>query len=250
MTRLPPVDRDRQFPGSAGDKSFPTTCWTIILHAGQRDSSDAKASLEYLCRTYWYPLYAFVRHRGYSAHDAQDLTQAFFAQLLEKQPFDRVGPEKGKFRSFLLAALKNFLANERDKANAHKRGGNHTILSLEINSAESRYSVEPSHDSTPEKAFDRQWALALLDHVLANLRAEYKAGGDEQLFEELKESLTGGSDSYAAIAARLGRTEGAIKVAAHRLRHRYRDLLRAEVAQTVDGDMEEELQHLMVAVRA
>jgi RNA polymerase sigma factor (sigma-70 family) len=232
-----------------GAKSFPTTCWTMVLHAGNRPSPESSEALVYLCRAYWHPLYAFIRFRGHSAHDAQDLTQAFFAHLLEHQALNTIDRDKGKFRSFLLASLKNFLANEYDKDNAQKRGGGHTLHSLDFASAESRMQIEPSHNLTPEKAFDRQWAITLLDHVLAVLRTEYESAGDAPFFDELKATITGDADTYAEIALRTGRTAGAIKVAAHRLRRRYRDLLRAEIAQTVDAaEIDEELQHLMAAV--
>ena len=170
----------------------------------------------------------------------------FFAHLLEKHSLIAVAPEKGRFRTFLLAALKNFLANEKDKSNALKRGGGKRHLSLDHENAESRYQIEPSHELTPERLFERQWALSLLEQVLAALWSEYAADGNGPLFEELKEALTGQTGGYADIAARLGRTEGAIKVAAHRLRQRYRELTRAKVAETVsDRDVDDEMRHLL-----
>jgi RNA polymerase sigma factor (sigma-70 family) len=233
-----------------GPSEFPTTLWTMVLHAGRSDSSAAHQALSKLCQNYWYPLYAFVRHRGYSSDDAQDLTQAFFVQLLEKQSLDRVSQERGRFRTFLLAALKNFLTNEWDKQQTLKRGGGQRKIAWEHDSAEPRYQIEPSHNSTPEKLFERQWALLLLENVLIQLREEYYLAGSGRLFDELKDSLTGNTAGYAEIAARLGRTEGAIKVAAHRLRQRYRDLLRNQIAQTVtDGEIEDELRYLMAALR-
>jgi RNA polymerase sigma-70 factor (ECF subfamily) len=234
---------------SSQPKSFPTTLWTVVLHAGHDEPEQARAALAELCRRYWYPLYSFVRHRGHSPHDAQDLTQAFFARLLEKHVLGRVDPEQGRFRTFLLASLKNFLANDHDHAHARKRGGGQTILSLEAESGESRYLLEPSHDWTPERHFERQWAVSLLNEVLATLREEYHADGKGALFEELKAVLTGQAGAYAEMAARLGRSEGAIKVAVHRLRHRYRELIRARIAETVeDGDVEDELRHLMAVL--
>jgi len=236
---------DSSFPS----KSFPTTLWTVVLHAGQDEPAQARAALAQLCQAYWYPLYSFVRRRGYSAHDAEDLTQAFFAQLLEKRGLERVDPEQGRFRTFLLASLKNFLANDWDRAHARKRGGGQTIVALEGENAESRYQLEPSHDLTSERHFERQWALTLLDQVLDALRAEYHAEGNGALFEELKAVISGQLGAYADMAARLRRTEGAIKVAVHRLRHRYRELMRARIAETVgEADVEDELRHLVAVL--
>ena len=230
-------------------KNFPTTLWTVVLHAGRDEPAQAQAALAQLCQAYWYPLYSFVRRRGYSPHDAQDLTQAFFAQLLEKRGLERVDPELGRFRTFLLASLKNFLANDWDRAHARKRGGGQTIVSLDEESAESRYQLEPSHDMTPERHFERQWAMTLLDQVLDALRDEYHAEGKGDLFEELKAVLIGQPEAYADMAARLRRSEGAIKVAVHRLRHRYRELMRARIAETVgEGDVEDELRHLLAVL--
>ena len=230
-------------------KSFPTTLWTVVLHAGRDESARARTALAQLCQGYWYPLYSFVRRRGCSPHDAQDLTQAFFAHLLEKRGLERVDPAQGRFRTFLLAALKNFLANEWDRSHALKRGGGKTIESLDEECAESRYQLEPSHDMTPDRHFERQWAMTLLDQVLDALRAEYHAEGKGALFEELKAVLIGQPGVYADMAARLRRSEGAIKVAVHRLRHRYRALMRAWIAETVgDGDVEDELRHLLAVL--
>jgi RNA polymerase sigma-70 factor (ECF subfamily) len=230
-------------------KNFPTTLWTVVLHAGQDEPAQAQAALAQLCEGYWYPLYSFIRRRGYSPHDAQDLTQAFFAHLLEKRGLGHVDPERGRFRTFLLASLKNFLANDWDKANALKRGGGKTILSLHQESAESRYQLEPSHDLTPDRLFERQWALTLLDQVLAALRDEYHSEGKGALFEELKTALIGQAGGYADMAARLGQSEGAIKAAVHRMRHRYRELMRARIAETVgEGDLDDEMRHLLAVL--
>jgi RNA polymerase sigma-70 factor (ECF subfamily) len=221
-----------------------------VLRAGQGDATQAQAALAQLCQAYWYPLYSFVRHRGYALHDAQDLTQAFFAHLVEKSTLSRVDPQQGRFRTFLLAALKNFLANDWDRSQARKRGGGQKIVSLEQDVAESRFALEPSHELTPEYQFERQWALTLLERVLAALRDEYHREGKVALFEELKGTLTGQEGTYADMAARLGRSEGAIKVAAHRLRRRYRELLRALIAETVaEGDVEDELRHLFTVLQ-
>jgi RNA polymerase sigma-70 factor (ECF subfamily) len=226
--------------------SFPTTLWTVVLHAGQDEPTQAQAALAQLCEGYWYPLYSFIRRRGYSPHDAQDLAQAFFAHLLEKRGLGRVDPQQGRFRTFLMASLKNFLANDWDRTNALKRGGGQTIVSLQQESAESRYQLEPSHDLTPERQFERQWALTLLDQVLTALRDEYHSEGKGALFEELKSALIDQRGGYAAMAARLGQSEGAIKVAVHRIRSRYRELTRARIAETVgEGDVEDEMRHLL-----
>ena len=230
-------------------KNFPTTLWTVVLDAGQDDPAQVQAALAQLCEGYWYPLYSFIRRRGYSPHDAQDLTQAFFAYLLEKRGLGCVDPERGRFRTFLLASLKNFLANDWDKANALKRGGGQTIVSLQPESAESRYQLEPSHDLTPERLFERQWALTLLDQVLAALRDEYHSEGKGALFEELKAALIGQAGGYADMAARLKQSAGAIKVAVHRMRSRYRELIRARIAETVgEGDVEDEMRQLLAVL--
>jgi RNA polymerase sigma factor (sigma-70 family) len=236
---------DSSFPS----KSFPTTLWTVVLYAVRDDPARAQAALTQLCQAYWYPLYSFVRRRGYSPHDAEDLTQAFFAQLLEKRGLERVDPTHGRFRTFLLASLKNFLTNDWDRAHALKRGGGQTILSLDEESAESRYLLEPHHDMTPERHFERQWALTLLDQVLDALLHEYQTAGNGDLFEELKAVIIGQPGAYAEMATRLRRSEGAIKVAVHRLRHRYRELVRARIAETVgEGEVEDELRHLLAVL--
>jgi RNA polymerase sigma factor (sigma-70 family) len=230
-------------------KNFPSTLWTVVLHASRDEPAQVRAALAQLCQAYWYPLYSFVRRRGYSPHEAEDLTQAFFVQLLEKRGLERVDPELGRFRTFLLASLKNFLANDWDRAQARKRGGGQTIVSLDQQSAESRYQLEPSHDMTPERHFERQWAMTLLDQVLDALRDEYHFEGKGDLFDELNSVIIGQPGGYADMAARLRRSEGAIKVAVHRLRHRYRELMRARIAATVgEGDVEDELRHLLAVL--
>ncbi|OGV72757.1 MAG: RNA polymerase subunit sigma-24 [Lentisphaerae bacterium RIFOXYB12_FULL_65_16] len=235
-------------------RQFATTHWTVVLTAGRDDADATRAheALEQLCRTYWYPLYAFVRRQGHSAADAQDLTQAFFARFIAKHCLDAVDRSKGKFRSFLLASLSHFLANEWDKASAKKRGGDQVFIELDAHTAEDRYALEPTDNMTAERIFDRRWALTLLDTVFTRLRAEFAASGKAPLFDALKDTLTGEKTTarYAEIAATLGMTEGAVKVAVHRLRQRYRDLLRAEVANTVasTSDVDEELRHLFAAL--
>ena len=220
--------------------NFSRTHWSVVVAARGDDSPDARAALERLCRNYWLPIYAFVRRQGHSPHDAQDLTQGFFARLLGKNFLSGVDRSKGKFRSFLLGALKHFLANEWDRAGAQKRGGAYTFIPIDAASAETSCWIEPSDNSSADKVFERRWALALLDQVLRRLREEYVRLGKEELFEQLKPVLTETSRAvrYADIAVRLGSSEGAVKVAVHRLRRRYRELLRAEIAETVASEAE------------
>ena len=228
---------------------FETTCWSLVLAAGVTTSTQSREALATLCQLYWYPIYAYVRRCGYKAEEAEDLTQAFFTRVLEKKTVRDADPGRGRFRSYLLGALKQFLANERDWRNAQKRGGGSKVISLDA--AELRYSREPSHDQAPERLFDRRWAAALLELVFADLRQEYRERQD--LFERLKASLTGGQDeeSYRQIGAELGMTEPAVKAAAYRLRRRYRELLRAQIARTVDGpgQVDEEIHDLFAAAR-
>src|SRR5687767_9846946 len=222
------------------------------MAAGGTNVPDAQAALETLCRSYWYPLYAYVRRQGLSPHDAQDLTQAFFARLLEKNYLGDVDREKGRFRSFLLASLKHFLANEWDRERALKRGGGRKLIALDDESGEARYKLEPKDDLSADKIYERRWALTLLDTVLSNLRTEYHEAGKPEVFEMLKRYLSAGrtSVSYAHAAEALGMNEGAVKVAVHRLRKRYRELLRAEIAQTVStsSEIDAELRYLFAAL--
>jgi RNA polymerase sigma factor (sigma-70 family) len=226
---------------------FLNTQWSVVLSAADpRNSSAAREALEKLCRAYWLPLYSFVRRQGESPHDAQDLTQAFFARLLEKHYLRSVRPDRGRFRSFLLAALKHFLANERDKARAKKRGGGWLPIAIDTHDAETHYGFEPVEHLTPEKIFERRWATALLARTMMRLRVEYTSQGKVALFDELKATLTEnrGSLPYAGLAARLDLSEAAVKMAVHRLRRRYREALRAEVAETVASadQIEDELR--------
>jgi RNA polymerase sigma-70 factor (ECF subfamily) len=236
-------------PGAAG---FALTHWSVVLAAGRSDSTQARDALERLCRTYWFPIYAFVRRQGHSPHDAQDLTQEFFARLLAKHYLADADRAKGRFRSFLLASLKHFLANEWDKARAQKRGGGQVMIPIDIKTAETSCGFEPADDSTPDKIFERRWALTLLDQVLRRLRDEYVRDGKERLFEQLKPTLTEASRSvpYAEIATRLGTSEGAVKGAVHRLRQCYRELLRAEIADTVasPAEIDDEIRNLFAAL--
>jgi RNA polymerase sigma factor (sigma-70 family) len=232
--------------------AFVTTHWSQVLSAGRSDSTHARTALECLCRTYWPPIYAFVRRQGHSPHDAQDLTQEFFARLLDKNSLAGVDQARGRFRSFLLGALKHFLANEWDKARAQKRGGGQAHVPIDAAHAETSFAVEPADNVTPEMIFDRRWALTLLEQVMQRLREEYTGEGKAGLFAGLKCTLTGASRSvpYAQVAAELGMSEGAVKVAVHRLRRRYRELLRAEIARTVatPGEVEDEIRNLFAAL--
>jgi RNA polymerase sigma factor (sigma-70 family) len=238
--------------GRDGPQQFPVTHWSLVLKAGGNDPERAHAALSSLCQTYWFPLYAHARRRGHDPHEAEDLTQEFFAQLLERRAIAAADPERGRFRSFLLAAMNHFLTNEWHAARAQKRGAGRELLSLDRAAAEERFDLEPADNATPDKAFDRQWALALLDVVLKKLEAEYSREGRMDLFTALRPTLAGARESqpYAELTAKLGMSEGAVKVAVHRLRRRYRDLVREEIAGTVDsaGDVDAEMRHLLAAL--
>ena len=233
---------------------FVTTRWTMVSKASGSDSSEVRAALEKLCRVYWYPLYAYVRRRGYSPPDAQDLTQGFFQKLLEQDWVGDADREKGRFRTFLLTAMSRFLADERDKRRAQKRGGGTPHVPLQLDEAETRYGYEPVDNTTPEQCFERRWALTLLETVLERLRAEHEHSGKGDLFAALHPCLVGSRETqpYAALAAQLGMNEGAVKVAVHRFRKRYRQLLREEIAQTTSTpeEVDEELHHLRAALAA
>jgi len=224
-----------------------------VLAAVHDSRPDAQAALATLCATYWYPLYAYVRRLGYKAEDAQDLTQGFFAVLLEKQYVKAADRERGRFRSFLLTAFKRFMSKEYDRAHAQKRGGKKGPVSLNLDSGESRYALEPSHDVTPEAIYQRRWALTVLDRVIVRLRQAYADAGKEKVFDGVKAFLTGetGAPPYERVARELGMSEGAVKVAVHRLRRRYRDLLRSEIAQTVADPeaVEDELKYLLAVLQ-
>jgi len=232
--------------------AFVTTHWSVVLKAGRADTTRAREALAKLCQTYWYPLYVFVRRRGYSPHDAQDLTQAFFARLLERNWVSSADEEQGRFRTFLLTAMSRFLSDEWDKVRAQKRGGNATHLPLQLDTGETRYGHEPADNRTPEQCFERRWALTLLDTVLQRLRIEYDREGKKELFAALHSTLVGGREQqpYAELASHLEMNEGAVKVTVHRLRKRYRQLLRDEIAETMAGaaDVDEELRHLFTVL--
>jgi len=229
-----------------GPSRFPTTRWTLVVAAGDPQHKEAQSALVDLCENYWYPLYAYLRRRGYAADEAQDLTQAFFVRVLEGRYLDRADPGKGRFRSFILTSLKFFVADEGDRQRALKRGGG-AVVSLEFSSGEERYLREPAHDETPERIFERHWALGLLDRVVERLRNEFVQHGRPEHFEQLKIFLLGQSDApYAELAREMNTSEGALKVAIHRLRKRYRELFRQEIADTVadPAEVESELRYL------
>jgi RNA polymerase sigma factor (sigma-70 family) len=232
----------------AGGIAFTTTHWSVVLTA-QGHTPAADEALEKLCRTYWWPLYGFVRRNGHSPEEAQDLTQGFFALLLERRDFDAVRREKGKLRSYLLVSLKNFLAKAHRREMAVKRGEGRALVSLDDLVARERADLEPADTLSADKIFERRWALTVLDQVLTRLQHEYRAAGNAALFEQLKELLTDepGRPSQADIAANLGMSENAVKQAFHRLRQRYRELLHEEIAHTVavPGDIEDELRHFI-----
>jgi len=239
-----------------GEGRFLTTRWSMVLRAGSTESSgverqDAREALERLAESYWIPLFAYVRRRGYAEEDACDLTQGFFARLLERKDVGSASPEHGRFRSFLLTALKNYLINSEERERALKRGGGKAPVSIDARKAEGFLGPEPIDNDTPERIFERAWARSVLERALARLRRDYTERGKETLFEALSDELVGGEATpYAQLAEELGFTEGAIKVAVHRLRARYRKHLRLEVADTVEdpGDVEDELRGLFEAL--
>ena len=238
--------------GSAPNDWFATTHWSVVLAAGQSDSAEALGALERLCRAYWYPLYVYVRRQGYSTEDAQDLTQGFFQKLLRKDYLTKTDPDKGRFRAFLIASLKHYLADQRDWERAAKRGGGRAVLSLDAEEAEDRYRLEPVDSMTPERLYERRWALTSLEQARRRLREEFVAAGKIDLYDYLKavESGDGQPASYAVAGRRLGLSEGAIKSAALRLRRRYGELLRQEISQTVArvSDIDEEIRYLLKVI--
>jgi DNA-directed RNA polymerase specialized sigma24 family protein len=234
-------------------RHFATTRWSIVLAAGRKSTPDAAAALQTLCRAYWFPLYAYVRRQGHRPDEAQDLTQSFFLSLLERNDLAGIDPGKGRFRSFLLAGLKHFLCNEWDRERARKRGGGRQILSLDFETAESRLSLEPADHQTPYALYERQWALTLLDRVRQSLRSEQAPGEAPDRFDALQVYLTGSpaAPPYAQTADRLGMSEAAVKMAVHRLRRRFQQRLRQEVAQTLacDADVDDEIRSLVAALQ-
>jgi len=233
---------------SAHEPAFATTHWSVVLAASQSTDAEACAALEQLCRTYWYPLYAYVRRRGYRHEDAQDLTQGFLVHLLARRSFARVDRNKGRFRSFLLAALNYYLADERDRAGAQKRGGGRPTVSFDGPAAEQRYATQAQEAQSPDKVFDHQWAMALLDRVLARLEQEFREEGKVQVFDQLRGFIVAGTNDvpYAEVGEKLGITAAGVKKAVYRMRRRYQRLFREEIAQTVadPAEVEDELRHL------
>lgn len=238
-------------PSEAG-RRFATTRWSLVRAAADGAGAGGREALETLCRLYWYPLYAHIRRRGHAVEAAQDLTQEFFARLLEKEWLRTADPQRGRFRSFLLAAADHFLSNQHDRARAEKRGGGRVVLSLDFGDAERRLATEPADPATPERAFERRWALTLLELVLQRLRDEYATPARAALFDRLQPYLAHGRGpaSYRELATELAMTEGAVKVAIHRARQRFAALLRHEIAQTVThpAEVDDEIRHLFTAL--
>jgi RNA polymerase sigma factor (sigma-70 family) len=248
------MNRQEQRPApKPGARRFATTRWSQVIAAGADQTLDSQEALARLCEVYWYPLYAYVRRWGHDADQAQDLTQEFFARLLEKNYLKAADPARGRFRSFLLASLKHFLSNERDRVGAVKRGGHTTVISLEFENAEGRYSLEPSDHDTPETIYERRWALTLLERTLARLRGEFEAADRGAVFARLEGHLTGEQETlpYAELGVALGMSEGAVKVAVHRLRRRFGALLREEIAETVTdpAQVDDEIRELFRALK-
>jgi len=231
---------------------FATTHWSVVHLAGRDQGSQARAALSELCEIYWYPIYAYVRRRGYAPPDAQDLTQAFFTRLIEKHDFTNASPERGRFRSYLVASMMHFIANDRAWRRRLKRGGGVVHLGLELETAEHRYTLEPRDEITPEDLFVRRWALTVLDRTMAALRNSYSSRSKGDLFDRLQPLLTGEADaSHETLGHELGMNEGAVKVAMHRLRRRFGTMLREEIARTVSSEEEidEEIRLLLEAIR-
>lgn len=246
----PGSDSSGQSKDAAG---FFSTRWSLVVTAGDQEGSDARSALQALCTLYWPPLYAYIRRQGFEAATAEDLTQGFLAMLLERGDLAKADPDRGRFRSFLLTALKHFLINEREREQALKRGGGQARLSLDFQTTESSLKIEPSGGETPESLFERQWALMLLDRVRQLLQAEYVSSGRQKLYAQLEGLLTGAGleSKYSEVAGDLGMSEVAVKVAAHRLRQRFGELLRQEIAQTVASpdDIDGEIRDLFEALR-
>ncbi len=236
-------------PAKTAAGAFPTTHWSLVVAAGETDSPQAHAALAQLCGSYWYPVYAYVRREGHEPHSAQDFTQEFFARLIERNFVAGAAQEKGRFRSFLLIALKRFLVNEWQRTQAQKRGGGQQFLSLDAEDAEERYKLEPVDEMTADRIYERRWALALLEGVMNALRHEYAGEGKGELFDQLKVFLYGDKSavSQVKIGTQFGLSESAVKSTVHRLRLRYREILYEQVAQTVASrvDVEDELRHLL-----
>lgn len=233
---------------STGPSAFPTTHWSLVLAAGEITSEESRKALAQLCSSYWYPVFVFVRRKGYSRDDAQDLTQSFFARLIEKKDIADADRDRGRFRTFLLTACQHFLANEYDRTRTKKRGGGELPVSIDTAVAEARYELALSHEETPERLYERQWGITLLEAVLEDLRKEYAAAGKENVFHRLNQFLTVAEDAgtHSEAARDLGMSRAAVKMAVHRLRRSYRQALRRRVADTVHPDeIDHEIQHLV-----
>jgi RNA polymerase sigma-70 factor (ECF subfamily) len=239
-------------PAEMGSSGFHTTHWSVVLLAGQEEPQEAAAALERLCRTYWYPLYAYARRQGHSPEDGQDLTQQFFAGFLEKKYFGLADPDRGRFRCFLLASFKHFLANQYNRSRTTKRGGQFAFVSWDETEGETHYRNEPASELSPDRLYEQTWALTLLKKVIGGLQQEYIAAGKSNIFEALQVFLSGEKSeiTYAELGAKLQMSEAAMKMAVMRLRRRYGELLRAEIAHTLSGHttVEDELRHLRAAL--
>lgn len=246
--------QSRRENDSSDQHRFQTTQWSVVMAAGRDSSHVAAGALEQLCRAYWFPLYAFVRRQGYDAHAAADLTQGFFAELLRRKDLKDVDPGKGKFRSYLLASLKHYLTNQRAHDHAQKRGGGQAILSLDFEQADQRFRLEPANEQTADSFFLKQWALALIEQARAAIREEYQNTDRAALFDALQPFLVGepAAKTYREIAEPLGKTEGALKVAVHRLRQQFHRQIRQEIARTVasEDQIDDEIRDLFEALRA
>jgi RNA polymerase sigma-70 factor (ECF subfamily) len=242
---------DGAFPAPRAGR-FGTTRWSLVLAAGQTSNERSVQALAHLCEMYWYPAYAFIRRQGCRPEEAADLTQEFFTRVLQKNYFHDADPAKGRFRAFLCGSIRHFLSNERDRARTLKRGGSQPAISLDVEAAEGTYRIELRDDLTPEKLFDRRWALILLERALARLRDSHVSAGKSELFDRLKGFLTGDSTGvpYADVAQALGMSEGAVKVAVHRLRRHFRGTLIQEISETVSdpADVDAEIAYLLKAV--
>jgi RNA polymerase sigma factor (sigma-70 family) len=242
---------DNGFPAPRAGR-FATTRWSLVFAAGQKPDARSAEALATLCEMYWYPVYAFIRRQGCRAEEGADLTQEFFARVLEKNYLHDADPARGRFRVFLSASIRHFLSNERDRARTLKRGGHQPPISVDMEGADGTYRIEPRDDLTPEKLFDRHWALVLLERVLVRLRDTHLSAGKGETFDRLKGFLTGDSAGvpYAEVAEVLAMTEGAVKVAVHRLRRQFRDMLVQEIAETVadPADIDAEIAYLLKAV--
>jgi RNA polymerase sigma factor (sigma-70 family) len=244
------MEQERSHSAGGDARQFVTTHWSVVLAAGH-DDTRGHAALARLCQTYWRPLYFFVRRHGYNPADAQDLTQEFFARLLQKQVLAKADPTLGKFRSYLLTSMRHFLSNEWERAKAQKRGGGARLVSLDADSAETHFCLQPADHASPEKLFEREWALTLLEEVLSRLKAEQEKAGKLAQFNALQDGLMGGQSApYRELAVRLRTTEDALKTAVHRLKRRYGELVREEIARTVSdpGEIDEEIQHLLAVL--